>query len=173
MFLHSADLTEEVENAIMCGRNRAFPNHQSEYFYFKQIPYGILFKEVNNKIVGQCSVIYRCIRINETPYRIFGVCDLWVDEEFQNNGIASELLDELFSLSYEKSIDFNILIADRFDLYKKNNFHPFSANAQWLRINNHYNYGVASEYINDVMIRSINKIIKEDIINLDFLGEMF
>lgn len=173
MFIHSADLSKEQENSIKEGRNNSFPEAPSDHYFFKQLPYGVLIAEEEGNIIGQCSIIYRIIKINTTPYKIFGVCDLWVGNEHRRKGVASQLLNELEKMSLEKDIDLNILIADEPSFYKNNGFKLVSTNAQWLRIHQFSNYGVSSEEIHDLMIKEIKGSINDKIVNLDFLGEMF
>lgn len=87
--------------------------------------------------------------------------------------IATEILNLLSELAKEKSIDFLFLVADYKRLYLKNGFEAISSYCCWLRIDEHKNYGVALEKIeNEFMIKQIGTKTWSDE-PIDLLGYMF
>jgi len=66
------------------------------------------------------------------------------------------MLQSLAGLAQEKSVDFLFVVADNHQLYLKNGFTLVSNYFQWLRIDEHKNYGVAIEKIdNEILVKKI------------------
>ena len=79
----------------------------------------------------------------------------------------------LTDLAREKSIDFLFAVVDNERLYSKNRFQTVSNYCSWLRIDEHKNYGVAIEKIeNEFMVKQIGDKLWVDE-PIDLLGHMF
>lgn len=122
---------------------------------------------------GHLEIDHRMIRIGSAPVKIFRVIDLCVAESVRNKGIATLILDEVERLARISGIEALILIADDHRIYKRFGFTAFNAEGNWLRIEEHTNYGIASENLSGELM---GKALDHDV-NLedpvDFLGYLF
>ena len=82
------------------------------------------------------------------------------------------MLQALIDLAERKNIDFVFLIADTPNLYAKHGFKLVPNVCSWLRIEEHKNYGIGQEQIDDIMVKQIgSKKWPEG--PIDLLGYMF
>lgn len=115
---------------------------------------------------------YRVMNLNEEPIKVLGIIDLCVDTDFQGKGVASTMLTRVAEHAQDKDVDLIILIADDPSLYIKNGFQCFEADAAWLRVQEHKNYGVAEERLNDLYVKPLRgQIVTKGA--LDWLGYMY
>jgi len=143
---------EELTNL----KSRCFPNHQHDRSYYKQLPHFRFICTDNGKIVGHIGVDHRVIRVADEIFRIFGLIDVCVDEQYRNKSIATSMIEKVFALGQETGIDFLFLIASDHRVYEKNKFQVVNELCSWLRIHDHRNYGVAVENLEqEIMIRKV------------------
>jgi ribosomal protein S18 acetylase RimI-like enzyme len=167
------DIEADNHNQITNLRNLCFPENKSNYSYYKQLPHFRYLAFDNNILIGYLGVDHRVISVGSSVFSIFGIIDLCVAPSHRGHGIATHLLTLLSELAEEKSIDFLFLVAEEKKLYIKNGFKVVSNYCSWLRIDEHKNYGVALEKIeNELMIKQIGT---KSWINqpIDLLGYMF
>ncbi len=83
------------------------------------------------------------------------------------------MLAEADSLAQKHDIDCMVLLARDFRLYKRIGFTSINSDCQWLHIEEHTNYGIATEHIEDeLMLKPLSRnFIAEG--PIDFLGYMF
>ncbi|MCA9006092.1 MAG: GNAT family N-acetyltransferase [Planctomycetaceae bacterium] len=167
------DINPQLHDEITRLRNDCFPEHSTNRSYFKQLPHFRFLAYEEGLLVGQMGIDHRVISVGESVFSIFGVIDLCVSSSYRNRGIATALLEQLSALAREKGIDFLFLVADDYRLYEKNGFQPVSTSLTWLRIDEHKNYGVGMERIeNELMIKQTGKKVWPDE-PVDLLGYLF
>ena len=166
------DISAKVHQQITELQHASF-NTQILRSYFKQLPHFryLVFNE--DLLVGHMGVDHRMISVEDSVFSIFGVIDLCVRQNYQQQGIASKLLTLLTQLAREKAIDFLFLVARDRRIYLKNGFQAFNQECQWLGIEDHHNCGILTETIEEgFMIKSTgNKSWHGG--TIDLLGYMF
>lgn len=148
----------------------SYPANRSFYKQFPSFRY-LAYKE--KKLIAHLAIIHRVIKVGEENFVIFGVSDLCVHPDFQQNKIASILLEELETLGKKHKIDFITLIAHEQKLYKKNEFKVYNNNCRWLIINEKQSLGLAQRNLNNaLMIKSLGDKKWENGM-VDFQGCLF
>jgi GNAT superfamily N-acetyltransferase len=167
------DISKKVHQQITELKNSSFPDTERSRSYLKQLPHFRYLVFAEDVLVGHMGVDHRVISVDDSVFSIFGVIDLCVRQNYQQQGIASNLLSQLTELAKEKSIDFLFLVADDNRIYLKNDFQAFSQECHWLGIEDHHNCGVLTETIEkEFMVKQIgDKPWKSGAI--DLLGYMF
>ncbi|WP_199455067.1 GNAT family N-acetyltransferase [Vibrio owensii] len=166
------DLSPAEHLAIKHLRNAAFPEHQSDRSYYKQLPHYRALEFQGTKLIGYMGLDYRVMNLNEQPTKVLGIIDLCVDTDFQGKGVASTMLTRVTEYAQDKDVDFIILVADDPSLYLKNGFQCLEVEATWLRVHEHNNYGVAEERLNDLYVKPLRgQIVTKGA--LDWLGYMY
>lgn len=167
------NIDPQLHSEITRLRNDCFPEHSTERSYLKQLPHFRFLAYEDGILVGQMGIDHRVISVGKSVFSIFGVIDLCISSSYRNRGIATALLEQLSALAKEKGIDFLFLVADDYRLYQKNGFQPISTDLTWLRIDEHKNYGVGMEHIeNELMIKQTGKKVWPDE-PVDLLGYLF
>jgi len=176
-FINEFQIDKTTSKKINALLKRCFPDTEYEKRdYFKQLPhYRILAKE-GEHIIGQLGIDFRVMNLNGEAFRVFGVVDLCVDPEFQRKGIGKKLMIEFETIAkkHTDKIDFLFLVADESEYYEKLGFKKTNITTTWLKIDEHKNYGMGSEKIEDAffLIKNIsNKQWKDG--DLDLLGYMY
>jgi len=110
---------------------------------------------------------------NHMPHSVFGIVDLCVHEEHRNQGLGLKLLSAAESLAMRSDVDAMVLLAQDSRLYEKHRFVKVHTVCQWLRVEEHTNYGVAVEAIKDELM--VKPLASGFLANgpVDFLGYMF
>jgi len=144
--------------------------------YFKQLPHYRIIAIENGQVIGQLGIDFRAMNLNGEAVNIFGVIDLCVHLKYRKQGIAKQLMLEMESTARANSqkVDFLFLVADETEFYEKLGFEKVIITTQWLKINQHINYGLGHEKIEDVsfMIKPISGK-KWASGELDYLGYMY
>lgn len=152
---------------------KAFPSYPKGRHYFNQLPNFRYLAWHDGKLVGQMGVDFRVISFEGQTHRIFGVVDLCVAEGFQSQKIGSELLGSLETLALQSDIDFILLMAQRFDVYRSNGFELVENSCKWLMIHKHQSFGILHRKLeNCLMVKPLTnrKWTSETV---DFLGPLF
>jgi predicted N-acetyltransferase YhbS len=98
--------------------------------------------------------------------------DLCVREDKRGQGIGTSILSELSDYAKKRDVDFIILVSDNDNFYIHNGFYQIKTHNSWLRIDEHKNYGVAFEKLDDLYVKPVgDKVWKSDYV--DWLGYMF
>ena len=167
------DISKYTHQQITNLRNNSFPKNTKPRSYYKQLPHFRYLAFDRDTLVAHMGIEHRVIRVGDSVFTIFGVVDLCVKQSDRGQGIASKLLSLLTDLAREKSIDFLFAVVDNERLYSKNGFQTVSNYCSWLRIDEHKNYGVAIEKIeNEFMVKQIGDKLWVDE-PIDLLGHMF
>lgn len=167
------DIEPTIHSQITNLRNICFPETQSKYSYYKQLPHFRYLAFEGRMLIAHLAIDCRVISVGTSVFSIFGLVDLCVIPSYQKQGIATRLITLLTDLAKDKSVDFLFLVANNKEIYFKNGFRVVSNYCSWLRIHEHKNYGVAVEKIeNEFMIKQIGTKIWVDE-PIDLLGYMF
>jgi predicted acetyltransferase len=168
------DIKPDTHNQIIELRNLCFPDNQRNRSYYKQLPHFRYLTYDDDLLISHMGVDHRVISVGDAVFKVFGIIDLCVLSSYRKQGIATQLLTLLSTLAESKFIDFLLLVADRDKLYAKNGFKYISTYCSFLRINEHKNYGVALEKIeNDFMIKQIGTKTWNQSELMDLLGYRF
>lgn len=168
------DIEPRLHDAIIALKNCCFPDTAKPRSYFKQLPHFRYLAYEDDTLVGHMGVDHRVISVGESVFTIFGVIDLCVSENHRGKGVASKMLEQLSTLAKAKNIDFLFLVASDHRLYEKNGFQLISTYLTWLRINDHKNYGVVVEKIDEeLMIKQIGQKHWPNHDPVDLLGYLF
>lgn len=167
------DICEKVHQQITELINSSFSETERPRSYFKQLPHFRYLVFAEDVLVGHMGVDHRVISVGDSVFSIFGAIDLCVRQNYQQQGIASNLLSLLTELAKEKSIDFLFLVAKDNRIYLKNGFQAFSQECHWLGIEDHHNCGVLTQTIeeNFMVKQTSDKSWKSG--TIDLLGYMF
>lgn len=141
--------------------------------YFKQLPHHRLLLKVHGQIIAQLALDYRMMTLNQNPIRVLGLIDLAVLPQYEKQGYARKLLEHVEKIFSDVflNIDFMLLSTEKFELYQKFGFKCTRQKVKWLAMDNHQNYGVKEEWIDDcLMYKSLSQKAWVDGANLDFLG---
>ena len=155
-------------------RRACFPEDESGRSYFKQLPhFRLLARDDSSKVIGHLGVDHRMMTFGGQVAAVFGAIDLCVAEGSRRKGIAGSLLAELERLARRSGVDVLFLVASDKRLYQRCGFEDIDAHCSWLRIDEHANYGVASEEIvGELMIKPLNSEFVPTG-PIDFLGYLF
>lgn len=166
------DVSRQEHETITRLRNAAFPEHQVARSYYKQLPHMRVTKYRDDTLVGYMGLDYRVINVAETPLKILGIIDFCIDAKYRGKGIGSAMLTELSDYARTKDVDFIILISDLAAFYTRHGFTQVSEPNTWLRLHEHQNYGVATEHVDDLFIKSISGKVWNNG-SIDWLGYMY
>ncbi|MBX2862741.1 MAG: GNAT family N-acetyltransferase [Leptolyngbyaceae cyanobacterium MAG.088] len=143
------EIRPPLNQQLITLRCQCFPDTQQSRSYFKQLPQHRLLVFQDCQLIAHIGLEHRVITLNEKVLRIFGLIDVFVDPQHQGQGIASAMLTHLTKLGTQFSVDFLMAFATDPRIYQKNGFHLVDNYFQWLRVDEHKNYGVAIERIAD------------------------
>lgn len=153
-------------------RNNSFPDDQASRSYLKQLPHMRALKYRDGELIGYFGLDYRAIGVADSSFKVLGIIDFCVDKSYRGQGIGSSMLHELSHYAKTKDVDFIILISELNSFYTRNGFQQITAPNSWLRLDEHKNYGVAFEEIDELYIKPISgKIWMTG--HVDWLGYMF
>jgi len=150
------DLNHAQHDAIEQLRNRCFPEHVVPRSYYKQRPHMRALTYDGDRLVGHMGLDYRVIRVGEHTLNVLGVIDLCIDPSVQRQGLGSQMLAQLKDYASIRPVDFIILISDLYEFYTANGFRNVAHMSSWLRINEHQNFGVGVDLIDDLYVQPIS-----------------
>ena len=166
-------ITDPIKQSIRKLLTNCFQEYPAGRIYFKQFPDFRFLVWQEDQLVGHMAVEHRAINLANTIVSIFGIVDLCVDEAFQSQKIASNLLSKLETLAADCLVDFIVLIADQHDLYLNNGFQLVRNTCRWLIVSEQKTLGVGHRKIKDcLMIKPTGTQTWKDGI-VDFLGPIF
>jgi len=167
------EIDQATSDAIHELLRESFEEYPRARTYYKQVPTFRYLVYDNAILTGHLAVEHRMINVGGEPSCIFGVADLCVRDGYQDQKIASNLLEALETLGKKHQIDFIVLIAQNHQLYQNNGYQLSTNTCRWLMINEHQTLGVNHRNIDDcLMIKPLqNKQWNQGLI--DFLGHIF
>jgi GNAT superfamily N-acetyltransferase len=150
------EISSVLNQQLIDLKRNCFKSSETDRSYYKQLPHHRLLAHQNDVLIANIALDHRVITINEKPYKIFGLIDVCVSPPYQGKGIASALLQHITELGQQHGIDFLMAFATDSRIYEKNGFHLIDNYFQWLRIDEHKNYGVGIERIdNEVWVKTL------------------
>ncbi|MEM8906905.1 MAG: GNAT family N-acetyltransferase [Bacteroidota bacterium] len=166
-------LSSPQHTAIQELLRLCFSEYPQQRSYYKQIPDFRYLVWQDQQLIGHLAVEHRMINVAGNIARIFGVADLCVATSFQDQKIASNLLQQLENLGRQNDIDFLVLTAAEHKLYLNNGFQLVNNTCRWLMINEHQTLGVGHRRIEDcLMVKRLGPLQwKEGLV--DLLGYVF
>ncbi len=168
------EATSKAINALLQKNFTEVDYHGRDYF--KQLPHYRILAKIEEELVGQLAIDYRAMKLNGRPITVFGVIDLCVDPTQQGKGIGTKLLLEFEKLAQQNKakIDFLFLVTDEPAYYERLGYTAKKLTVTWLKIDQHNNYGLGTEKIDDAafMVKAIGNKTWDDG-ELDMLGYMY
>ena len=162
-----------VHQAIADMLRESFPEYPEGRSFLKQLPDFRLLAWDEDHLIAHMGVEHRLISNSAKLLRIFGIADLCVATEHQNQKVATRLILELETLAQIYGIDFLMLFAKDHELYLANGFELVQNDCQWLMIQGCQTLGITHRKVADsLMIKSLGGKPWEDGL-VDFLGHVF
>lgn len=166
------EVSKEQHQAITTLRNSAFPEHQVQRSYYKQLPHMRALKHHEGQLVGYLGLDYRMINVGGHAFKVLGVIDFCIAEDVRGKGLGAAMLSELDAYAKERDVDFIILISELHSFYSSHGYNQVVADHSWLRLNEHLSYGIAVEEVDDLYVKSISGVSWPSG-NVDWLGYMY
>lgn len=162
-----------LKEQVACLLQDCFHGYPTQQTYLKQLPSFRLLAYQQDTLIGHLAVEHRVVNNDGQVAIIFGITDLCVDQAFQHNRVATQLLTETEKLGQENGIDFLLLVAKDFGLYLRQGFEQADNKCRWLLIQKHSTFGVASRKLGQaLMVKQLSsKQWRPGLV--DFLGHVF
>ena len=170
--LPEIDVGPGVHAQIQQLRNQSFPDYAVPRSYFKQLPHYRVLHFVEQALVATMGLDCRVMMVSKQVVKVLGIIDLCVDEDFRGQGIAAKMLAEVSSYATQRDVDFLLLMADRPEYYEKHGFKRVECVGHWLKIHEHQNFGTASEFVYDLMVKPVSSMSWPEG-DVDWLGYMY
>ena len=152
----------------------SFGQFPKDRIFLKQVPSFRLLVWEDKKLVAQAGIVYRIMSLNQSPLKVFGIMDLCVDADYQNQKIGSNLLKHIEAIAIENNIDFILLFGDTNNFYLQNNFQLMHNNCRWVLIKEYVTMGIMTRPIPDtLLVKSISGEKWDDEALLDIMGFIF
>ena len=174
-FVNEFELSEETKGQLASLLKISFPevNYNGRH-YFKQLPHYRLLLKNNSLVIGQLALDFRVMTLDGIPINVLGVIDFAIAPEFRRNGNGKFLMQQLLDKAYffKNNIDFIFLVTDTPIIYRNFGFKSTSQIVRWLATEEHINYGIKEELINDcfLMYKKIGNKEWSDNSVLDLMG---
>jgi len=146
------DVNETIHSSITRLRNNSFPGYQVDRSWYKQLPHMRILCYAEDELIGYMGIDFRVSRVGESVCKVLGIIDFCVSEMFRGRGIGTSMLHELAVYAQQKDVEFIVLVAANPKVYLNNGFQQVSAKCTWLRIDEHKNYGIACEQLDNLLV---------------------
>lgn len=164
----------EIHQKIQHLLQSSFGQFPTNRIFLKQVPTFRLLVWEDAILVAQTGVIFRTISLDGIPYRIFGIMDLCVHENYQNQKIGSTILKKIEILGKENHLDFIVLFSGEQDFYLQNGFKQVQNRCRWVFIKDYRTMGVMNRLIPEtLLIKPLSDVIWNETAVLDLLGFVF
>ncbi len=141
--------------------------------YFKQMPHYRLLLRQGDVLIGHIALDYRVMALGGKPLKVMGLIDVAVLPAHQGKGLGTQMLKQVDDLMepYLDNIDFMYLVSEKHKFYENCGYQLIKQQVKWLAIDQHVNYGIKDEYIDDcIMIKPNGDKIWDETVTLDLLG---
>lgn len=163
-----------THQAIQNLLQKSFELYPKDRIFYKQVPSFRLLVWEETTLIAQIGVIFRVVSLDEQPFRIFGLMDLCVDNEYQNRQIATKILEKIETIGKENNIDFILLFSSIQDFYAQKGFRIVENNCRWVLIKDYKTMGILNRQIPEtLLIKPISNKKWNDNANLDLMGFVF
>lgn len=176
-FINAFEIDEKTNEQLKNLLQKSFPAAEfKQRTYFKQLPHYRILATENEQLVGQLGIDYRVMNLNGEAVKVFGVIDLCVSASMRGRGIGTKLMREFEATArqHRNNIDFLFLVTDTAKFYENLGFRKSKLTITWLKIDEHKNYGLGIEAIEDAffMIKAVSDKAWQAG-DLDMLGYMY
>ena len=175
-FVSEIQIDKSTSKAIAKLLAMCFPGEGHEgRDYFKQLPHYRLLAYEDDRLVGHLGVDLRVMNLNGRAVTVFGAIDVCVVPDRQGSGIGTAILQRLETIARDSNrVDFLFLVSKNPLIYEKLGYKKTTVRTQWLKIDQHKNYGVGNELITDasMLFKAISDKKRVDG-ELDLLGYMY
>ncbi len=141
--------------------------------YFKQMHHFRLLLKDGTELIGHIGLDYRVMALGGKPVKVMGLIDVAVSPSHQGKGIGTQMLKQVDALMepYLENIDFMYLVAEKHRFYENCGYQLVKQQVKWLAIDQHINYGIKEEYIDDcIMVKPTGDMVWDESLVLDLLG---
>lgn len=141
--------------------------------YFKQLPHFRLLLKDGTDLIGHIGLDYRVMALGGNPVKVMGLIDVAIQPANQGKGLGTQMLKELDALMgpYLENIDFLYLVAEKHRFYENCGYRLVKQQVKWLAIDQHVNYGIKEEFIDDcIMVKPTGDKVWDESAELDLLG---
>ncbi|MFK7946231.1 MAG: GNAT family N-acetyltransferase [Saprospiraceae bacterium] len=152
----------------------SFGQFPEDRIFLKQVPTFRLLVWEKDVLIAQCAIVFRVISLDRKPFRIFGIMDLCVDKNYQNQKIGSKVLNKIETIAKANNIDFILLFGGTQDFYLQNGFQLVQNDCRWVLMKNYKTMGVMNREIpQTLLIKSISEEVWNEEVLLDLMGFIF
>lgn len=168
------DIDTMIQQKIQHLLQTSFEQFPQDRIFLKQVPNFRLLVMNKGDLIAQTAIVFRVISLNKKPFRIFGIMDLCVDIEHQNQKIGSKILKEIEAIGQKSSIDFILLFGGTQDFYLQNGFELVENSCRWVLMKDYETMGVMTRPIPEtLLIKSISGKVWNEKVLLDLMGFIF
>lgn len=164
----------EIKQKIHELLQTSFGQFPEDRIFLKQVPSFRLLVWEGDILIAQCAIVFRTISLDKTPFRIFGIMDLCVDEDYQNKKIGRRVLKQIERIAEESNIDFILLFGGTQDFYLQNGFQLVENDCRWVLMKDYTTMGIMTRQIPEtLLIKSISDKRWNENALLDLMGFIF
>lgn len=166
-------LTEEKKREVADLLKSCFPEFPEGQVYYRQAPHFRVLAYIDNTLVGQVSIVFRNIAVQERLFSIFGISDFCVHPRFRLQGVAKKLLESLQITGKKSCVDFLVLLTTNSDFYLRQGFLSCSGLCRWVILGKEKTVGVVQRRLDQaLMVKPLGKS-KWPEGPVDFRGHLF
>jgi GNAT superfamily N-acetyltransferase len=167
--------TEDEKRQLIALLSESFPGYFHKRIYHKNVPTYRYIVQLENQVIGQVGIEYRVINSkNNGSIEIFGITDLCIKKEFQNQGIGKSLLSIIEEDGKKGNINALILFADNHALYLKEGYRNENVSCKFLAIEDLASVGIIDRNMNHCfLVKTISPHLDFTNDNIDMLGYIF
>jgi predicted N-acetyltransferase YhbS len=163
-----------TQNAIQALLQKSFEFYPSDRIFYKQVPSFRLLLWDKDILAAQVGIVFRVISLDKQPFRIFGLMDLCVDENYRSRRIGSKILKKIEKIGQENNIDFILLLGGIQDYYQQKGFQMVENSCRWVLLKDYETLGIINRKIPEtLLIKSLSDKKWDENANLDLMGFVF
>jgi predicted N-acetyltransferase YhbS len=163
-----------TEAAIQELLQKSFEFYPKDRIFYKQVPSFRLLLWDKDILVAQIGIVFRVISLDKQPFRIFGLMDLCVNENYRSQKIGSKILKKTEKVGQENRIDFILLLGGIQDYYQQKGFEMVENSCRWVLLKDYETLGVINRKIPEtLLIKSLSDEKWDNTATLDLMGFVF
>jgi predicted N-acetyltransferase YhbS len=167
-------IDEATTTAIRELLQKSFEFYPKDRIFYKQVPSFRLLVWDKDVLVAQIGIVFRVISLDKQPFRIFGLMDLCVHENYRNQKIGSKILKKIEKIGQENRIDFILLLGGIEDYYQQKGFKIVENSCRWVLLKDYETLGVINRKIPEtLLIKSLSDKKWNEKATLDLMGFVF
>ena len=167
-------IDSEKEEAIKELLQKSFELYPKDRIFYKQVPNFRFLLWDDNVLVAQIGIVFRVISLDKKPFRIFGLMDLCVDENYRSKKIGSKILKNIEKIGKKNNIDFLLLFGGIQDYYEQKGFKIVTNSCRWVLMKDYETMGILNRKIPEtLLIKPISNKKWNEEADLDLMGFVF